>query len=197
MWAAIKYNLANLTNPNGRDARQTFWYFVLIIAVCQVGVTMLISIPMTMSAMAESISAVSQGADPEQINATMMANMGATMGPQIWVGAIASLIGTLLLMCSFIRRLHDSGKSGYWALLVLIAQLAGIAYSISTIEDIQAYFSSISDLETLNPGTMLQQQKDMAAKGLVRWVGPIIVIIFGVMKSTDGPNAYGEKPVRF
>ena len=31
MLAAIKHNLANLFNFTGRDARQTFWYYVLFV----------------------------------------------------------------------------------------------------------------------------------------------------------------------
>ena len=33
MLGAIKYNLANLTNFSGRDARQTFWYYVLFLVI--------------------------------------------------------------------------------------------------------------------------------------------------------------------
>jgi uncharacterized membrane protein YhaH (DUF805 family) len=43
----------------------------------------------------------------------------------------------------------------------------------------------------------MQMQTQMGAYGLVGWIGYIVVIIFGVMRSTDGPNQYGDEPVRF
>jgi uncharacterized membrane protein YhaH (DUF805 family) len=36
-----------------------------------------------------------------------------------------------------------------------------------------------------------------AGWSMISWIGIIVVIVFGVMKSQGGPNAYGDAPVRF
>jgi uncharacterized membrane protein YhaH (DUF805 family) len=49
----------------------------------------------------------------------------------------------------------------------------------------------------MNPQDMaayMQGQSQMYTYGLVGWIAPIIVIVFGIMKSTDGPNRYGDAP---
>jgi len=43
----------------------------------------------------------------------------------------------------------------------------------------------------------MQYQSQMAPYGLIGLIGYIAVLIFGIMKSTDGPNRYGEAPVEF
>jgi hypothetical protein len=43
---------------------------------------------------------------------------------------------------------------------------------------------------------LMQQQSEMGSLGLVGWIAPLIVIVFGVMESTVGPNRFGEAPVR-
>lgn len=49
MLGAVKYNLANLANFKGRDARQTFWYYVLFLVIVQFAVSMVFTIPMYVS----------------------------------------------------------------------------------------------------------------------------------------------------
>jgi uncharacterized membrane protein YhaH (DUF805 family) len=63
MLGAIKYNLANLFNVSGRDARQTFWYYVLAIVVLHIAASMAISIPMMATAMASAFEAANAAAD--------------------------------------------------------------------------------------------------------------------------------------
>ena len=46
----------------------------------------------------------------------------------------------------------------------------------------------------VNPYAM---QAEMGLPGMVGYIGYLVVIIFGVLKSEDGPNQYGEEPVRF
>ena len=58
MLNAIKYNLSNLTNFEGRDARQTFWYYVLIIVVVQYAIQIFASIPMYVSMFSNMFAAI-------------------------------------------------------------------------------------------------------------------------------------------
>jgi uncharacterized membrane protein YhaH (DUF805 family) len=57
MWGAMKYHTAHLADFNGRDARQTFWYWFLFVFLLNMAVGLLTSLPATMSAMTASMSA--------------------------------------------------------------------------------------------------------------------------------------------
>ncbi len=45
-----------------------------------------------------------------------------------------------------------------------------------------------------NPTAMIQGQGATAPLG---WLPAAIVIIIGLIKSSDGPNRFGEAPIRF
>ena len=49
MLGSIRYNLANILNFHGRDARPTFWYYVLFLFILQVAIGMVAAIPRSRS----------------------------------------------------------------------------------------------------------------------------------------------------
>jgi uncharacterized membrane protein YhaH (DUF805 family) len=195
MWDAIKYNLANLTNFAGRDARQTFWYYVLLLVVAKFVLGMLFAIPLMVEAFAGAMAAARSGADPEQIGPAMMSRMGGAMGQQIWLGAAVELVMIGLLAAACVRRLHDSGKPGAIAVIPIAAKLIGIAISFTLIDDVARLMALAADPASREQ--FVAEQRHLTALGLVNWIGPIIVIGFGVLKSDPGPNRYGERPVSF
>ena len=195
MLGAIKYNLSNLANFTGRDARQTFWYYVLFLVVLQVAVSMASTIPMMIDSMGQAFEAARAGVSPEQMNAQMMAGMGGYMQTTIWLGMVMGLAMALLLVAAFVRRLHDSDHSGWWAALPFVTQLISIGVSYSMADDMIAAMSMASD--TAKFEAAMAQQQAITAYGMIGWIGPIVIIVFGIMKSTDGPNRFGDAPVRF
>ena len=112
MWGAIKYNLANLTNFNGRDARQTFWYYVLFLVVVQFGLGIVMAIPLYIDIFTQAFNAAQSGMGEEQVQAMIFTDMAGYMNNQAIVSAVLSLVMVALLLASFVRRLHDSGKPG-------------------------------------------------------------------------------------
>ena len=97
------------------------------------------------------------------------------------------------------RRLHDSDKSGWWALLPLASQAASAAVSIRVMgamqQMMQEAMAAGSDGGPMQ--SVLDRQQEFAAYGLIGWIAPLVVIGFGILRSTDGPNRYGAEPVRF
>lgn len=71
MLASIKYNFRHLLDFNGRDARQTFWYFVLFVYLVTVAISMVVMIPMMASMFSQVFAAAQQNADPETMNRMM------------------------------------------------------------------------------------------------------------------------------
>ena len=124
MLGAIKYNLANLANPAGRDARQTFWYYMLFLVITQVVVSTIAAMPMYIAMFGGAIDAAQSGANEQEMNALMFANMRGHLHTQMWVGAVMGLIMAALFSAAFVRRLHDSGKPGWLLLLVLLREAA-------------------------------------------------------------------------
>jgi uncharacterized membrane protein YhaH (DUF805 family) len=194
MFGAIRYSLANLLNVNGRDARQTFWYYVLAIVVAQFVAGLAISVPV----MVETFTTVFQAARggmhgavlEQQLNAQMMGKMTQMM----WFSMAISIACALLLVSALVRRLHDSDHSGWWTVL----PFALFAYALSRAPEQME--RAIAMMDTAGSGTppdpmaMLQGQ---AGDTLISWLPYLIVIVIGVLKSTPGPNRFGDSPVSF
>jgi uncharacterized membrane protein YhaH (DUF805 family) len=84
---AISHNLNNITNFSGRAARPEFWWWVLAVWI---------------------------------INFLVSLVTGGYRGGSgfLWfIGWVISIILTLVTIAVGCRRLHDTGKSGWWQLL--------------------------------------------------------------------------------
>ena len=192
LWTAIRHGLASLANFSGRDARQAFWYYVLFLVIINMVAGLLMSIPMMVGAFQTAFEAAQSGMPEDEVAAMMTAQMSGTMESTIWASLVLNLVLMVLLAASFVRRLHDSDRSGWWAALAAAAQLAAAAFSISQIGRMQELMAT-----SMNPQDMAayaESQSQIMSYGLVGWIGPIIVIVFGAMKSTPGPNRFGETP---
>ncbi len=188
---SIKYNLANLTNFSGRDARPTFWWYVLFLIVAQFLVGFVAAIPMVVSSTVSAFDAAQSGATQDQMQAEMFAEMTEAMGTQIWISAALSVAVVLLLAASFVRRLHDGGFTGVLAIVPIGLQILAIGGSIAMIDQMGDILAAAA-----NPEEMQQLQANLALQwhNLAGWMAILLVIGFGVMKSQDGPNRYGEEP---
>jgi uncharacterized membrane protein YhaH (DUF805 family) len=204
MGEAIRHNLTHLLDFSGRDARQTFWFYVLFLFLVYMALGMVGSFVLIGNIMSPILEAANAGASEQEMQARMAEHMGSMMGRMfeavLWVSVAVSVLMDLLLAASFVRRLHDSNSSGWWALAVLAAQLASIAAMVPMIELMKDFMAEAMDPANFgNPAQMqgmMQRQSEMNLYGLVGWIAPLTVIVFGVMDSSNGPNRYGEKPVR-
>lgn len=197
MLDAIRYNLANLANLNGRDARPTFWFYVLFLVLAQFAVSLVASVPLYVSIFSAAFEAGTQGGG----NAAMLSSVNDMVEDMRILTIVSFFVGAataLMLIASFVRRLHDAGYTGWIVLIPLATQAFSMLYTISymdrieelTLEVMQQSFSDPTG-ERINPYAV---QAEMGLLGLVGWIGYIVVIGFGVLKSQDGPNQYGEAP---
>jgi uncharacterized membrane protein YhaH (DUF805 family) len=96
---SISYNLKNLTNFSGRAGRSEFWWWVLFLWVLSIVINLL----------------------------TGGANFGATdRGILYWIGLLIGVILWLATLAVAVRRLHDTGRSGWWVLLWFICCIGAI-----------------------------------------------------------------------
>jgi len=191
MLGSIRYCLARLVDFTGRDARQTFWYYVLFLALLNVAISMAVTVPMTVDIAGGAMAA----AKSEAQKAAFLARMNHWFAISVWVSSAASLVIMLLAAAAVVRRLHDSDHSGWWILLPVATNLASIVFSLQTQDRMQRVFESML-ANTPGLHQAAEQQQQTSAYGMIGWIGLIAVFIFGILKPTEGPNRFGDAPVR-
>lgn len=194
MFGAIKYGLANLANVKGRDARPTFWYYVLFLVVLRFMAGLAISLPTTAHTMSVAMQAAQNHADQAAMQAQMFAAMAESLPLAMWLGVVVGAVTAILLVASLVRRLHDSGMSGWWALLPAALQVFALAQAPTALHRAMDMLTHLDARTMPNPSAMIQAQ---GATALLGWLPAIAVIVIGLIRSSDGPNRFGEAPVRF
>lgn len=108
---AYKSFWRNYVNFSGRAPRSAYWYVVLW--------NVIIFVILYALAFIFGISAIMEAA----MGGTGMAGGAIVLVIILWLYLLAALLPTISLM---VRRLHDSGKSGFFVLLSLIPFAGGI-----------------------------------------------------------------------
>lgn len=195
MLGAIKYNLAHLLDFSGRDARQTFWFYVLFVFLVNMAIGFAFVIPFMGNLMSDLVSAGPID-DPAVIEAIIADRMGEMTESMLWMGLGTTVLNAALLAAAFTRRLHDSDLSGWWGLLPLGLQLATSWYMTTRIDELRALMVQMMN-KTADPQAALAAQSQYTTQSLIGWVGIIAFVILAVRKSSQGPNRFAEEPVRF
>jgi uncharacterized membrane protein YhaH (DUF805 family) len=197
MFGSIRYNLTHLFDFRGRDARQTFWYYVLFLVALDIIAWIVALVPVIGSAVQQAMKAAQAGLPQDQVSAQIVQGMAPGLASIVWFSVTVSLLLTLLTLAAFVRRLHDSGNPGWWAGIVLAIKLVTVAVSIRGIGKINETLQAVSDPARLQQLQATTQSPTQGLLTLLGWAGLIIVIVFGVFQSTPGPNRYGDAPVVF
>lgn len=193
MLGAIGYNFRHLFDIQGRDARQTFWYWVLFVVVLNVLVALGISVPMTVGAVSASLE--NAGGDRAAADAAVLVSMVGMARTLVWVSIVVGIANIVLMASAFVRRLHDSGKSAIWAILAGAVQLVALFTALTQVADAEAMIRAAVAAQSSDE--VFAMQGRMAWQSVIGWLPLIVLIVFGVMKSDEGANRYGEEPVRF
>ncbi len=158
---------------SGRAPRAEFWWFMLLLTVAYVILTV------TMVG-----SLASLGASSSDPNAMMgVAGMFGGAGILLLVVYLALLIPTLAVQ---VRRLHDTGRSGWWV---------GALYLLYIVY--YAYLLTVGMKSATNPefvdgsaGPVI----GMMIFGLLMMIWGIVLLVFFILPGTKGPNKYGPDP---
>jgi uncharacterized membrane protein YhaH (DUF805 family) len=194
MFGSIKHNFANLASFNGRDARQTFWFWVLFVVIVRFLTSMLISVPLMGKVMSSAMLSAQSGASPDVAAQRAVAAVIEVLPQMMWFAVIVGVATCLLLAASLVRRLHDIGRSGWLVLIPGGLYAAALATMPGQVARAMEVMKSASASHVPDPGAIMRAQGGMV---LLAWVPVILVVLIGCLPSNEGPNEYGEAPVRF
>lgn len=192
MLDAIKYNLTHLFDFRAREDRPTFWWYVLFLVILDIVLGLIVSGPMIVGSISAAIHAAQSGASEDAIRAETLQQVSGQIYTMVWVSGAIKLLMIVLSVGAFVRRLHDSNNSGWWAALAIAAQVLVFAVNytmLGTVRDTMSAAAASGEVSGL-----ALQQSHLAWLGLLGWIAPIVIIVFGVMNSSSGPNRYGEAP---
>ncbi|MCF8522804.1 MAG: DUF805 domain-containing protein [Pontimonas sp.] len=109
---AVKSFWSNYTNFSGRARRSEYWFIQLFLVLTNLAVA--------------AIDLALMNGDLERF----IANGGGGIVGLIWI--LATIVPAVAVL---IRRLHDTGRSGWWALIGLLPIVGGIILLVFTVQD--------------------------------------------------------------
>jgi len=192
MFTAIRHNLTHLGQFEGRDARQTFWFYVLFLVLINIALSFVISIPIVGATMKVGIQAAQQGLKPDQVGVEVLRSISGWIGISMWFSIALGLAMIALLAAAFVRRVHDTGNSGWWAVVPIVAKLCAMALNVSATMTLIDTIAHAADAASLQAA--MAQNSEMLPYGFLTWIGPVVVVVFGLLPSTPGANRYGGEP---
>jgi uncharacterized membrane protein YhaH (DUF805 family) len=112
---AVKSFWANYRNFKGRARRSEYWFIQLFLVLTNLA--------------AAAIDLALMNGDVDRF----IANGGGGIIGLVWI--LATIVPAVAVL---VRRLHDIGKSGWWALISLVPFLGVIVILYFTVQDSQA-----------------------------------------------------------
>jgi uncharacterized membrane protein YhaH (DUF805 family) len=109
---AVKAFWTNYTDFKGRARRSEYWFIQLFLVATNIAVAV--------------IDLALMNGDVERF----IANGGGGIVGLIWI--LATIVPALAVL---IRRLHDTNRSGWWALIGLVPLAGAIVLLVFTVED--------------------------------------------------------------
>lgn len=178
---------------NGRDQRGRFWPYAFVVVVLLYVGMMLAMVPTMSGFFAEAARHAAE--HPDQV--TVMSGPGhysvqiqdpegelmPDMSGLFWVVRLVFVAAGVLLAAAVTRRLHDTGRPGWWGLPPLIfAAIASILFPMVMEQAMQSEEFAVAPFLLLMANNMFY---------LASLIGLIVLLC---LKGTPGPNRYGPEP---
>ncbi len=164
---AIKHNFAHYVDFKGRAQRSQFWWWYLFLVLVQAVLGVVDSALGLQLGRSETDVMVGDTTLP-------LVNQGA--------GVLQSLFWLVVLLPTLgvaVRRLHDTGHSGWWIVWPIVAYaVAGIAIAIAIAIEAGPFALALLGLGFL-----------------VGAVLAVVLLVFYIKKGTSGPNRFGADPL--
>lgn len=163
--AAISSVLSKYATFTGRARRSEYWWFYLFTVLVSIGTT-IVDYP-----------------------------LNAVLGHH-WnvVGDLATLALLLPSLAVGVRRLHDTGRTGWWMLLpvvpIVAALMSGFGLAVTAVGVAFAGTSGSSPADAF-AGLLIVL---MFGFMLLALAGTVTLVVFQCLDSTPGPNKHGPSP---
>lgn len=193
--SAIWDGFRRLTDFGGRDRRGRFWpYALVVVALAYVGLA-LVMIPLLGGVFAEA--AAFAAANPDQATVTtgpgyysvQIHDSDAVAMPDLGLFfaavGVAVVVAVVLLAAAVTRRLHDTGRAGWWGLPPLVFLAIGLALFPMMMDQ-------MTQSEGPEPSVGLFFL--LFANNMLYIVSLLGLIILLILDGTRGPNRYGPRP---
>ncbi|MGE3692447.1 MAG: DUF805 domain-containing protein [Novosphingobium sp.] len=193
MRQAARHGLSNLLTIDGRDDNQSFWQYVLLVFIFDIVVVVALAVPAALKAVTLIVrAAVMSDGNDELLRSVVSESIGHTLATIGMVSLVVFAITVIFLATAIVRRLHDTGLSGHWAVLPAICM---------TIAQLQLYLQ----ITTVQHGLtdMIYGKSDVAsiifdkayASGwAVGLIGIILICVLAARESDPEPNRFGDFP---
>ena len=183
------------TSAGARPGRSVWWY-VLFLLIVDFVLGIIVSGPMVVGGVSSAFSAAQTGASAA---GKVQAPGAVADGPgrkvtMMWVsGGIEAADDAAGGASSLVRCLApDPPDARWWAALAVGAQVVTLAITLSMVGNIEGTMAAIASSGDTSPAVL--QQVEISRLSLLGWIAPLLVLVFGVLKSSPGPNRYGEAP---
>ncbi len=197
-----RHGFGGLFHARGRDGRMQFWMFGALVFAPLIVVQFTAQIVLTFPSFDEMVAAApGEGMANAKIFEAQM--QGLVTSAYVNIGLY--FLGSLLLLAAAARRLHDRGRSGWWA---LILPLGLIATGLGQAEKMAAATKRMPAMLA-----ELERQSAPDASAMFDWVtkanaypdGPNWLAVVGSLlllgllidlacAGTSGPNRFGSAP---
>lgn len=198
---AARRGFGGLFSVQGRDDRMQFWIYFALVFGPLIAVQFIIQIVLTFPSF-DAIAAVQPG-DAEAGRKIFEGQMRGMVDAAYTAIAVV-MFGALLVTSATARRLHDRGRSGWWALILppgLFAVALGQARRTAEVTEHMSAFLEKIERQPGKPETMV----DWMARANVSTHGPDWPAIVGGLlllwlmielarAGTDGANRFGPAP---
>lgn len=196
-------HLTGLASFSGRENRQPFWLWILIVYAIQMVVGIVVMVPMVFS-MFDRMGPMMQG-DPHRFDEhpeLVMQMMTPMMSGIMIFSAVMSLVWIALIAAAVVRRLHDGDRSGWWASPVFATHIVMPLLYMSMFPRLFEVMGKVKPGMTPDQvnAAMLPAMQSFAwvwMLGMVGFLMMIVLIIFLCLPGTQGTNRYGEDPLAF
>ncbi|WP_313005635.1 DUF805 domain-containing protein [Brevundimonas sp.] len=191
--SAVWGGFRRLADFRGRDRRGRFWPYALVVAVL-LYVGMAAAMVPTMSGVFEEAARYA-AENPEQVTVTAgpghysvqihdpEAQLMPDMSGLFWAVRMVFVVAGVLLAAAVTRRLHDTGRAGWWGLPpLLFAAIASILFPTVMEQMMQSEEVAVAPFLLLLANNMLY---------LASLIGLIVLLC---LKGASGPNRYGPEP---
>ena len=128
-------------------------------------------------------------------------NYGGLLVPALsFIGALCSLVFLIPQLSAMTRRLHDTGRSGWWVLLLAVLSIAAIGALAYVLAPLASQMLEVTDSFAQAQMMADAMQASPTASTVFIFCGiaisllGLIVFIFTLLDSKWGENKYGPSP---